>query len=82
MSDGSLVHTRALPHGRRRPYTLEREAEDHRVAIIARLSDDTPSVGDVVIWDNTGTVHRAMPFDPASGREMHRTTWVGDEEVQ
>ncbi|MDP9319227.1 MAG: TauD/TfdA family dioxygenase [Actinomycetota bacterium] len=47
-----------------------------------RVFEHTWTVGDVVIWDNTGTVHRAMPFDPASGREMHRTTWVGDEEVQ
>ena len=26
------------------------------------------SVGDLVIWDNTGTMHRAMPYNPDSGR--------------
>lgn len=37
------------------------------------------SVGDMVIWDNTGTMHRAIPYDPASGRMMHRTKLEGEE---
>ncbi|MFT5484527.1 MAG: alpha-ketoglutarate-dependent taurine dioxygenase [Halieaceae bacterium] len=37
------------------------------------------SVGDTVIWDNTGTMHRAIPYDPASGRMMHRTKIEGEE---
>ncbi len=37
------------------------------------------SVGDTVIWDNTGTMHRAIPYDPASGRMMHRTKLEGEE---
>ncbi|WP_280436538.1 TauD/TfdA dioxygenase family protein [Nocardia carnea] len=37
------------------------------------------SVGDLVIWDNTGMLHRALPYDPASERTMHRTTIAGDE---
>ena len=37
--------------------------------------------GDLVIWDNTGMVHRAMPFEPKSPRLMHRTTLVGEEAV-
>ena len=36
-------------------------------------------VGDLVIWDNTGTMHRAEPYDPASGRMMHRTKLEGEE---
>ncbi|PXW24606.1 UNVERIFIED_CONTAM: alpha-ketoglutarate-dependent taurine dioxygenase [Williamsia faeni] len=36
-------------------------------------------VGDVVIWDNTGMLHRALPYDPSSEREMHRTTMAGSE---
>jgi alpha-ketoglutarate-dependent taurine dioxygenase len=36
-------------------------------------------VGDLVIWDNTGTMHRATPYDPASGRMMHRTKLQGEE---
>ncbi len=36
-------------------------------------------VGDMVIWDNTGTMHRATPYDPASGRMLHRTKLEGEE---
>ncbi len=39
----------------------------------------TWTVGDLVIWDNTGTMHRATPYDPASGRMMHRTKLEGEE---
>jgi alpha-ketoglutarate-dependent 2,4-dichlorophenoxyacetate dioxygenase len=32
-------------------------------------------VGDVVIWDNLATIHRATPFDDVRyGRDMRRTT--------
>jgi alpha-ketoglutarate-dependent taurine dioxygenase len=37
--------------------------------------------GDPVIWDNTGMLHRALPFEPTSRRLMHRTTLVGVEPV-
>ena len=37
--------------------------------------------GDLVIWDNTGMLHHAMPFEPTSRRSMHRTTLVGEEMV-
>lgn len=39
-------------------------------------------VGDVVIWDNRGVLHRACPYDPSSARDMHRTTFAGDEPIQ
>ncbi len=39
-------------------------------------------VGDVVIWDNRGVLHRASPYDPSSPRDMHRTTFSGDEPIQ
>jgi alpha-ketoglutarate-dependent taurine dioxygenase len=39
-------------------------------------------VGDLVIWDNRGVLHRACPYDPTSARDMHRTTLYGDEAVQ
>jgi alpha-ketoglutarate-dependent taurine dioxygenase len=38
--------------------------------------------GDLVVWDNTGMLHRALPYHAASGRLMHRTTLVGEEAVQ
>jgi alpha-ketoglutarate-dependent taurine dioxygenase len=37
------------------------------------------SVGDLVMWDNTGTMHRATPYDPMSGRMLHRTKLQGEE---
>jgi alpha-ketoglutarate-dependent taurine dioxygenase len=36
------------------------------------------SPGDLLIWDNTGTMHRVQPYDPAE-RLMHRTTLAGEE---
>ncbi|RRR43931.1 TauD/TfdA family dioxygenase [Mycolicibacter terrae] len=40
------------------------------------------SVGDTVIWDNRGVLHRAAPYDPGSPREMLRTTVLGDEPIR
>jgi len=42
----------------------------------------TWAVGDLVIWDNRGVLHRACPYDDDSPRDMHRTTLSGDEPVQ
>ena len=39
------------------------------------------SMGDVVMWDNTGTMHRVTPFDVESGRYLHRVTLKGKEPV-
>ncbi|PXW24540.1 UNVERIFIED_CONTAM: alpha-ketoglutarate-dependent taurine dioxygenase [Williamsia faeni] len=40
------------------------------------------SVGDTVIWDNRGVLHRAAPYDHSSPREMLRTTVLGDEPIK
>jgi alpha-ketoglutarate-dependent taurine dioxygenase len=40
------------------------------------------TVGDLVIWDNCGVIHRVQPYDASSAREMHRTTIEGDEATQ
>jgi alpha-ketoglutarate-dependent taurine dioxygenase len=40
------------------------------------------AVGDLVIWDNRGVLHRACRYDAASPRDMHRTTLHGDEPIQ
>jgi alpha-ketoglutarate-dependent taurine dioxygenase len=40
------------------------------------------SVGDTVIWDNTGVMHRATPYPAGSPREMLRTTIFGSEPIQ
>jgi alpha-ketoglutarate-dependent taurine dioxygenase len=38
----------------------------------------TWSVGDLVIWDDTGRMHRATPYDPTSGRLLQRTKFAGE----
>ena len=38
-------------------------------------------VGDAVMWDNTGTMHRARPYDPDCGRLLHRTKTAGEESI-
>ena len=52
----------------------------------ARLGDAAQFVyrhewklGDLVIWDNTGTMHRTLTYDHKSGRLMHRTKLEGEE---
>lgn len=39
------------------------------------------SAGDAVLWDNTGTLHRATPYDYRAGRKMRRTKLAGEEPV-
>jgi alpha-ketoglutarate-dependent taurine dioxygenase len=47
-----------------------------------KVYSHTWSIGDTVIWDNRGVLHRAAPYDPDSPREMLRTTVLGDEPIQ
>ena len=37
--------------------------------------------GDLVVWDNTGLLHRAIPYEASSHRLLHRTTLRGEEAV-
>jgi alpha-ketoglutarate-dependent taurine dioxygenase len=39
-------------------------------------------VGDTVIWDNRGVLHRAIAYPSDSPREMLRTTVLGDEPIR
>ena len=67
-------------------------APDESAALLTDLLDratsadkvysHTWSVGDTVIWDNRGVLHRAAPYAPDSQREMLRTTVLGDEPIQ
>jgi alpha-ketoglutarate-dependent taurine dioxygenase len=60
-------------------------------ALIRRLLDDAEKpenlyrhewqVGDILIWDNTGTMHRVVPFDLDCGRELHRVKLAGEEPI-
>jgi alpha-ketoglutarate-dependent taurine dioxygenase len=48
----------------------------------ARVYRHEWSVGDTVIWDNRGVLHRVTPYASTSPREMLRTTILGDEPIQ
>jgi len=37
---------------------------------------------DLVLWNNTGTMHRARPFDPQCGRLLNRFTIMGTETIR
>ncbi len=37
------------------------------------------AIDDLVIWNNTGAMHRVRAYDPDYGRRLHRTTLLGDE---
>jgi alpha-ketoglutarate-dependent taurine dioxygenase len=38
-------------------------------------------MGDMVLWDNTGSMHRVLPFDIQCGRRLHRVTLEGEESL-
>lgn len=58
-------------------------------ALLARLRDWATQpqyvyrhewqTGDLLMWDNTGTMHRALPYALDSGRLMHRVILAGEE---
>jgi alpha-ketoglutarate-dependent taurine dioxygenase len=72
-------------------YVIGLSVEESR-ALLARLRDWATQpqyvyrheweLGDLLIWDNTGTMHRALPYPVESGRLMHRTILAGEESLQ
>jgi alpha-ketoglutarate-dependent taurine dioxygenase len=82
---------KSLVLGASADYIVGMDADEGR-ALLAELLDRATeadkvyshkwSVGDTVIWDNRGVLHRAAPYDPSSPREMLRTTVLGDEPIQ
>jgi alpha-ketoglutarate-dependent taurine dioxygenase len=68
---------------------LDREEGEALVAdLLARMTAPDRvfrhewSAGDMIIWDNRGLVHRAVPYDPTSAREMRRVQLLGVEPVK
>jgi alpha-ketoglutarate-dependent taurine dioxygenase len=82
---------KSLVLGASADYVVGMDLDEGR-ALLAELLDraTTPelvyrhqwSVGDMVIWDNRGVLHRAAPYAPDSARLMLRTTVLGDEPIQ
>lgn len=79
---------RSLLLGSTADYVEGKSIEESR-ALLAKLRDWATQpqyvyrhewqVGDLLIWSNTGTMHRAMPYSLDSGRLMHRTILAGEE---
>jgi len=69
-------------------YVIGMAVEESR-ALLARLRDWATQpqyvyrhewqIGDLLIWSNTGTMHRVLPYSADSGRLMHRTVLAGEE---
>lgn len=82
---------KSLVLGASADYVLGMDLDDGRALLAELLERATVpdkvyshrwSVGDTVIWDNRGVLHRAAPYDPGSAREMLRTTVLGDEPIR
>ena len=66
-------------------------AEGESQELLRKLSDHATrreivyrhewKVGDLLMWDNCGVMHRVIPYDADSGRLMHRTTLYGIEGI-
>ncbi len=68
---------------------LAKEASDALIRRLLTLADRPEyiyrhewQVGDILIWDNTGTMHRVVPFDLNCGRELQRVKLAGEEPIR
>ncbi len=82
---------RSLVLGATADYVVGMELDEGRALLADLLARSTTedrvyrhhwSLGDMVIWDNRGVLHRACRYDPTSRRDMHRTTLHGNEAIQ
>jgi alpha-ketoglutarate-dependent taurine dioxygenase len=72
-------------------YVIGLPVEESR-ALLARLRDWATQpqyvyrhqweLRDLLIWSNTGTMHRVLEYPVDSGRLMHRTILAGEEPLQ
>jgi alpha-ketoglutarate-dependent sulfate ester dioxygenase len=82
---------KSLVLGASADHVVDMDLEEGRALLDALLARATRpertyqhrwTVGDTVIWDNRGVLHRALPYSSDSPREMLRTTVLGDEPIQ
>lgn len=81
-------HRRSLVTGTTADHVVGMDPDDSRALLDELLEWTTQErfrhthdwqIGDLVVWDNTGILHRALPYAENSERLLHRTTVVGDE---
>jgi len=82
---------RSLVIGATADYIIDMDVDEGRALLADLVTRATRAervirhdwtVGDMVVWDNTGTLHRVTGHDPTSTRELHRATVVGHEPIQ
>lgn len=61
--EGDALIARLIAHAEQRQFVYRHEWQ----------------IGDVVMWDNTGTMHRVQPFEEGSKRYLHRVALAGEE---
>jgi alpha-ketoglutarate-dependent taurine dioxygenase len=81
---------KSLVIGASADYVIGKTVEESRY-ILTKLRDWTTQPryvyrhewrpDDLLIWDNTGTMHRVLPFPLESGRLMSRTATIGEESI-
>ena len=74
----SVDHVVGMPDAESRALIEKLTAHATRREIVYRHEWQ---LGDVLIWDNCGVMHRAIPYEPDSGRLMHRTVLHGIETI-
>jgi alpha-ketoglutarate-dependent taurine dioxygenase len=75
----SADHVVGMPEAESRALIEKLTAHATRPEIVYRHEW---TVGDLLMWDNCGVMHRVIPYDPNSGRMMHRTTLYGVERIE
>ncbi len=74
----SVDHVAGMPEKEGRALVEKLTAHATRREIVYRHEWQ---VGDLLMWDNCGVMHRAIPYAADSGRLMHRTVLRGVERI-
>jgi alpha-ketoglutarate-dependent taurine dioxygenase len=74
----TVDHVTGMPDADSRALVAKLSAHATRREIVYRHEWQ---VGDLLMWDNCGVMHRAIPYDAKSGRMMHRTVLHGVERI-
>ena len=74
----TVDHVAGMPEAESRALIEKLSAHATRREIVYRHEWQ---VGDILIWDNCGVMHRVIPYTADSGRLMHRTVLHGVERI-
>jgi alpha-ketoglutarate-dependent taurine dioxygenase len=75
----TVDHVAGIPESESRALVDQLTAHATRREIVYRHEWQ---LGDLLMWDNCGVMHRAIPYDATSGRLMHRTVLHGVETIE